>query len=143
MSTNRDGPRQKFGRLADALANDVDNMSDQEILKEAAERHGSVEQAAASVRAIVASAIASAGKQRLHALRKAYDAEIGARQSNVVRLPLERKRALLERFAKNDNALQKKLTLAARNEEDSEADLDSFLEDLVRLGVIDEQGNPR
>ena len=31
--------------------------------------------------------------------------------------------------------------MAARNQEDFEADLDSFLEDLVELGVIDDKGD--
>jgi hypothetical protein len=33
--------------------------------------------------------------------------------------------------------------MAARNEANSEADLDSLLQDLLELGAIDDEGNPR
>ncbi len=59
----------------------------------------------------------------------------------MVELALEKKRALIDKFAGNDNQLRERLTMAARNEEDSEADIDSFLEDLVELGIIDDEGN--
>ena len=55
--------------------------------------------------------------------------------------PVERKRALIQRFAKNDSALKQKLTLAARKGEDTEADMDSFIDDLIDLGIIDDEGN--
>jgi hypothetical protein len=33
--------------------------------------------------------------------------------------------------------------MAARNEANSEADLDSLLQDLLELGAIDDEGTPR
>ncbi len=60
---------------------------------------------------------------------------------NILQWPEERKRALIQQFARNDNTLKQKLTLAARKGEDTEADMDSFIEDLIDLGVIDDEGN--
>ena len=61
----------------------------------------------------------------------------------VFELPTERKRELVERFVSSDNQLREKLTMAARNQENLEDDIDSFLEDLIELGVIDDEGNVR
>ena len=141
MTNNRDEARRQLDRVADALARDVDQLNDDELLREAAESYGDPEKAAAETRGLIEAAIAAHGKRRLAAARQAYEAHAGKVRSKVVELPLERKRALIDRFASNDNQLREKLTMAARNEEDSEADIDSFLEDLVELGVIDEEGN--
>ena len=61
----------------------------------------------------------------------------------MILLPLNRKKALVAQLAHSAGALPERLTIAARNEDNSEADLDSLLEDLLELGVIDDEGNPR
>ena len=75
--------------------------------------------------------------------RQGYDAIRGKARAKVTELPLDRKTALVAHFAKHPQSLLAKLTMAARNEANSEADLDSLLEDLLELGVIDDEGNPR
>lgn len=141
MTNDRDVARQKLDRLGDTLARDVDRLSDDELFREAAEAYGESEKAIAATRGIIEAAIAAHGKRRLAAAREAYVAHSERHRSRVVDLPLDRKRALINQFASKDSDLQGKLTMAARNEEDQEADIDSFLEDLVELGVIDNEGN--
>lgn len=141
MSTDRDNARRQIERLIEALGRDIDAMSDEEILAEAADLYGSTEKAATDTLTIIGAVIAASGKQRLAAARKGYDTHVAGSRPNVVKLPLERKLVLIERFAGNDNDVGQKLTLAARNGEAVEADIDSFLEDLIELGLIDEEGN--
>lgn len=141
MTNNRDEARRQLDRLADTLARDVDRMTDDELLQEAAESYGDPEQAAAETRGVIEATITRHGKRRLTTARHAYEVYISKVRSKVVELPLEKKRALIDKFARKDNQLRERLTMAARNEEDSEADIDSFLEDLVELGIIDDEGN--
>lgn len=141
MMDNRRKAAQRLARLADALARDVDQLTDDELLKEAIEEFGSLDKATAVVRGRIARALEVGGRRRLAAARKAYDSHLHRSHSKIAWLPMSRKRALIEHFTHNDNALRQKLTLAARNEKESQADIDSFLEDLVELGVIDEEGN--
>lgn len=143
MTNGRDDARRQLHRLADALARDVDRLTDDELIWEAAESYGDPEKAAAEIRGSIEAAITAHGKRRLAAARQAYKAHTNTVRSKVFELPLERKRALIDRFASNDNQLRERLTMAARNEENLEDDIDSFLEDLVELGVIDDEGNVR
>lgn len=131
----------KLNRIAEALARDVDAASDAELLAEAAEEHGTAEAAVEDLRNTLKRALDESGRQRLIRARQGYDQTFPGQSAKVIQLPLERKRALLERFAKSGAAGGQKVTLAARNEADSEADVDSLLEDLLELGAIDEEGN--
>ncbi len=141
MSRSSDA-RVKLDRLGEALAKDLDRLSDNELSEEIA-ADDDVEKTVARMRNLIESAIAESGRRRLARARQAYDA-IGEKQrSKVIQLPLNRKRALIAHFAHSAEALPERLTLAARNEDNSETDLDSLLEDLLELGVIDEEGNPR
>ena len=90
---------------------------------------------------MIADAIADAGRRKLAAARAGYEARRAISQCNVMQWPQERKRALIQQFAQKDNTLKQKLTLAARNGKDTEADVNSFIEDLIELGMIDEEGN--
>lgn len=143
MNNTRDVARRQLERLADTLARDVDRLTDEELLREAAEDYGDPEKATLATKNLIQEAISEHGKRRLAAARKAYQAQSARGGSKVFELPTERKRELVERFASNDNQLRERLTMAARNQEDLEADIDSFLEDLIELGVIDDEGNVR
>ena len=143
MNNNREETRRQLERLADALARDVDQLTDEDVLREATEEHGDPNKAALAAKNLIQEAITAHGKRRLATARTAYQAERERGGSKVFELSAERKRELIDRFASNDNQLREKLTMAARNQEDMEADIDSFLEDLVELGVIDDEGNVR
>ena len=59
--------------------------------------------------------------------------------------PVSRKRALIQSFAQKDNELEQKLgvTLATREGKDTDADVDSLIEDMIHLGLIDDEGNAK
>lgn len=141
MSTNRDDARIHLDRLSAALASDADRLSDSELAEEVGASLGSLEDVARDVRAIFESAIAQSGKRRLAMARQGFESLHNAKQPHLLRLTAEAKRALLERVANLNSAIDQKFTLAAREGRDTQADVDGLLEDLVELGVIDDEGN--
>lgn len=132
-------PVVQLNALIDADLQALLMLSDESVMAEAAETFGNAAKVAADVRLKVQAAVAEAGRRRLSEARKAIDADRSA-GGNVLQWPLQRKRELLARVRQGSTAL----TLAARQGEDeTENDLDSLIEDLVDLGIIDEEGNPR
>jgi len=142
MSKDSDA-RIKLDRLGEALAKDLDALSDDELMEEIAATDEERQKTVSHMRSLIEEAIATSGRRRLAKARQAYDAIRGKARAKVTELPLDRKKALVAHFAKNPQALPEKLTMAARNEANSEADLDSLLQDLLELGAIDDEGNPR
>lgn len=130
---------EQLDALLDADLISILEADDAAIREEAGAVHGDPATAAARVRARVVAAVVTAGKRRLAEAKEA----IGATPSSgatVLMWPAASKRALLARLRTSHQGL----TLAARDgREESDADLDSLLEDLIDLDVIDEQGNPR
>lgn len=132
-------PVAQLNALIDADLQALLMLSDESVMAEAEETCGNAAKVAADVRVKVQAAVAEAGRRRLAEARKAIDADRSA-GGNVLQWPLQRKRELLARVRQGTTAL----TLAARQGEDeTENDLDSLIEDLVDLGIIDEEGNPR
>ncbi len=128
---------ERLDLLLDAEIDDLINASDEDILKEAAEIHSDVPTVAAKLRSLIDSAVTEAGKRRLANARSIINAEHG-KASNVLSFPLEGKRTLIASLRQNANIK----TLAARKgESETENDLNSLLEDLIDIGVIDEEGN--
>jgi len=142
MSRDSDA-RIKLDRLGEALAKDLDALSDDELMEDIAATDEERQKTVSHMRSLIEDAIAASGRQRLAKARQGYDAIGGKARAKVTELPLDRKKALVAHFAKNPQALSEKLTMAARNEANSEADLDSLLQDLLELGAIDDEGNPR
>jgi hypothetical protein len=142
MSKDSDA-RVKLDRLSEALAKDLDALSDGELMEEIAATDEERQKTVSHMRSLIEEAIATSGRRRLAQARQAYDAIKGKARAKVTDLPLDQKKALVVHFAKDPQALPEKLTMAARNEANSEADLDSLLQDLLELGVIDDEGNPR
>jgi cell division FtsZ-interacting protein ZapD len=141
MNKKQNNAREQLERLCNTLADDIDAMSDDELLAELKEAGEDADAIAARTGALIADAVAIVGRRKLAAARAGYAAHKAGHRSNVLQWPVERKRALIQHFAQNDNALKQKLTLAARKGGDTEADVDSFIEDLIDLGVIDDEGN--
>ena len=145
MTRNDRKAQEKLYRLTDALVEDVLALSEAEVLAEAAEDHEDVNTVVACVRGVISGAIAKAGKAKMQAAQRAYK-EAAARhvRRNVIELPLEEKRALLEQIAMRDNAVEQQVTLAARKGgEMTENDIDAILEALRNLGAIDDEGTLR
>lgn len=142
MTDDQSDPRDRRDRLIQKLAEDVDQLSEEELRAEFAEECGDVDSALRSMRTTVEAGIKEGGRRRLAAARQALEQKHGEVAPGVLNLPVDQKRALVERFADNDEDVSTKLTLAARNQHDFESDLDTLLEDLIDLGEIDEDGNP-
>lgn len=141
MTGKRDEALRQLERLVDALASDVDELTEGELLQEVTEDHGDPAKLAEDVQALIEGTISAHGRTRLAIARQGLEARRSEGSVNVISLSLDRKRALVEKFANDNSELREKLTMAARNEKDSEADIDSFLGDLVALGAIDDKGN--
>ena len=130
-------------RLADELAADLMRLSDAELLAEVEAEGLDPDQEADRVREAILMALAQRGKARLKAALSAVEA--ARSPSSVARGPLrvQDRRAVLARFANDDDKLRQRMTMAARNAKGiTDQEIDSILEDLRDLGAIDDDGNP-
>ncbi len=135
MTTNSNDARDPLRRLADALAEDVLNAPDSEILEDAAEIYGDPEKLAADMLKLFEQTASEQGKERLEAAQLAVAAD-RRRPSAVVRLPPAVARRRLQQLIAADPETARKLTAAARKGERlSDDDVQSMLEDFEELGV--------
>jgi len=136
---------EQLERLNDALIQDIADLSDEEVFAEAIERFGDPQQEIERLRGLIDGALLRASKTKLHEAKSSLAAYNKTYSNNVVALPMSKKRAVIERFTTQDPELQKKLTLAARKGEgiNTENDIEGMFGDLIDLGLIDEEGNPR
>lgn len=141
MSNEQPEKWDRFNRLVHNLADEIDSLSDDELREEESQEYGDVQTRIESLRNLVDSGLSEGGKRRLAAARRGYELGNAVHAPAVQQLSTKQKQSLIERISANDTQLHEKITLAARNEENFEADLDSFLEDLIEIGVIDENGN--
>lgn len=142
MSEEQNEAQKKLERLSNALANDIDAMSDEELLAELEEAGEDASTVADRTRTLIADAVTKASRRKLAAARSGYEASQTSHQSNILQWSMQRKRGLIQHFVQNNNEFEQKWTLAAREGKDTEADMNSFIEDLIDLGVIDDEGNP-
>lgn len=90
--------------------------------------------------AALSAALAARGRRRFEDARAQLKTRTPVRTASIVTLDVAKKRALLEAIRVHGEKTGQ-MTLAARNRKiESEADLDSFLEACLKLGVIDENG---
>lgn len=130
-------------RLADELVADLLRLSDAELLAEAQNEGLDPEVEATRVRETIGAAITGRGKTRLKDARAALDAARGSAPGGRHPLNIHDRRAVLARFASNDDKLRQRLTMAARNGEGiTDREIDDILNDLREIGAIDDEGNP-
>jgi hypothetical protein len=136
MSGNPEDAREALRRLADALADDILNAPDKQVLEDAAEVYGDIDKLAADMLRLFERTASEQGKARLAAARAAIAAD-HRRPARAIRLdPAEARRRLQQAIAA-DPETARKLTLAARKGEGlSDDDVYSMLEDFEELGVI-------
>ncbi|WP_020179955.1 hypothetical protein [Methylopila sp. M107] len=130
--------------FVDRRLDEIDALSDDELLAEAQEAGQDPAQVAGELRSLIDGLIRHQAKERLRIARASLDARRVAMASGSANvLSFEKKQAILKGFAENDGRLRERLTMAARNGQgSSEREVDSILQDLRDLGVIDEDGNP-
>ena len=141
MSNNQNEPSVKLERLCNALADEIDAMSDEVLQAELKETGEDGDAIANQAKALIANAIARVGRRKREAARAAYEAHQLTDRHDIRQWPMEHKRNLIQRFAQKNDELEQKLTLAARKGQDTEGDIDSLIEDLIELGLIDDEGN--
>lgn len=141
MNKNLDSVHVQLERLATALARDVDELTDEEVVAGARELYGDPTAAANQTKSVIQRAIEAHGQRRLQAARLRQRAEQSRQGTpNVLNWPTAQKAELLSNVWARSSSLPSSLTRAARNEDDLLADQDSVIEDLIELGVIDEDG---
>lgn len=131
--------------FADALVEDLMNLSDEEILAEFRAEGFDPEAIAAELRTRIQGLVAKNGKARLARARAGLaQTRAGRTASNVISLPISRKQEILAQFAANDGRLRERMTMAARKGEGAtELEINDILKNLYDLGAIDDEGNPR
>lgn len=145
MTNRRLTEAEQLERLNDALIQDIADLSDEEVFAEAIERFGDPQQEIERLRGLIDGALLRASKTKLDEAKSSLAAYNKTYSNNVVALPMSKKRAVIERFTTQDPELHEKLTLAARKGEgiNTENDIEGMFGDLIELGLIDEEGNPR
>lgn len=137
---------EQLDKLTDALINDIIELSDEETIAEAKEQYGNSTEEINRLRGIITNALLSSAKAKLKDTKNQLNTYItGVKKNNIIQLSMNEKRNLIERFTLQDLELTKKLTLAARKGEgiQTENDIEGMLEDMLELGLIDEDGNPK
>jgi len=126
-------------RLGNSVIDDIEKMPDDEILQHAIDTFGGLEQVVMKFNSIVEQAECIARKEPFEKakMKLVEDRQSPPVVSNIITLPTERKKEILEMVQSNKGIT----TLAARNATNRDADIDSELDDLIELGVIDENGN--
>ena len=138
-----EGAAPALHRLADELVADLLQLSDAELLAEARDEGLDPEVEATRVRETISAAIIGSGKTRLKEARAALEAARGSGLRGRHPLNINDRRAVLARFASNDDKLRQRLTMAARNGGGiTDQEIDDILNDLREIGAIDDEGNP-
>ncbi len=125
--------------VANILVDDILEASDEEILDEANETYDDIDSEVKKTKNLIYSAVMKSRKSRLAIIKKELNKNKSKRlDNNILSLLVNDKRKLIEDLKKSNESL----TLAARNEEAmSEVDINSAIQDLIDLGVIDENGD--
>ncbi len=146
MTENKHPEREALDRLADALADDILNASDEDILAEFRESDNNPDRHAAEIRALFEKSILVANKRRLAAAKAGAIASRTKGSEAPAPIDMAKARQRLRTALDAPDASQE-LTLAARKESEmSDADVLGMLEDLRELGVLppddDSDGKP-
>lgn len=143
--TERENNAPRLDRLTEALLDDLMAVSDEEIISEMLVDGDDPEAVSLEVSSTISEAIAQSGKAKLALARQEREKSHSINvTNNIILLPIDKKRAILGRFAEGQSSLKTKLTMAARRGGAaglSEKEIDSILEDLRQLGLLDENGD--
>ena len=137
---------EQLDRLTDSLVNDIIELSDEEILTEAKEQFDDPAIEVQHLQSVINNALLRAAKTKLTDAKNSVNAyKREAVKSNVIHLSTAEKHTIIQNYTTRDPELQQKLTLAARKGEgiQTENDIEGMFEDMVELGLIDEEGKPK
>ena len=134
---------EKLENLADVLVEDILNMSNEELITQAKEQFDDPKAEADHIRDLFSKAMLQTSKDKLAKAQAAVSVHKSKGNTvTVIQLSSAQKKTVIDRFVGNDQQLQQKLTMAARNGKgiQTENDIDSLVEDLIELEIIDEKG---
>ncbi|UYN96073.1 MAG: hypothetical protein KIT25_03770 [Enhydrobacter sp.] len=136
MTGRKNADRKELDRLAAFLVEDILEASDDDILAEAREDGVDPQADAARLRALFERTVLDANKRRLLAARAAVQAERSSGQRKGSVFDIQEARRRLQSILEQKGTIPA-LTLAARNENElSDADVLSMVQDLEELGVL-------
>ncbi|MDP1644421.1 MAG: hypothetical protein Q8L71_02815 [Thiobacillus sp.] len=142
MTGKKRNPSEELERLADALVEDILNATNQEILDEAQVDYGNAKVGADEIRALFQLARTKVAKGRLETARNGLAADRAKGMGKVLPFDIAKSRQIVSKFAANDSELQGRLTMAARmGEELSDQDIQGIIEDMIKLGILTEDGS--
>jgi hypothetical protein len=137
MIGKRKKERAALDRLADFLVDDILNASNEDVLAEFKELHGDPDHNAAEMRALFEKSVLVSNKKRLAAAKAGVvENSRSSKLSTATTINIQAARARLRTII-NEPSLPLKITLAARKENElSDADILSILDDLRELGIL-------
>ena len=97
-------------------------------------------------KSVINNALLQSAKTKLTYAKNSVNAyKREAVKSNVIHLSTAEKHTIIQNYTTRDPELQQKLTLAARKGEgiQTENDIEGMFEDMVEMGLIDEEGRPK
>jgi len=142
MTDKTNTPKKKFDRIADKLIDDLFETSDQELLAEAIDDYGDVDEAVADVKNIWKNAQQTTGKRRLQTAKQSLtnQRDLHSKSTSINITNISNARKFLRNIIDNKDNLPGQLTLAARNLDDlTDEDVLKILNDLHELGAISDK----
>lgn len=145
MTNKKRTSLEQLERLTDSLVNDIIELSDEEILEDAKELFNNPELEIERLKNIINNAVLKSAKDKLADAKNKVNAHKQQEKSNVIPISIAQKRIAIQSFLTKEPELKQKLTLAARKGEgiETENDIEGMFEDMLELGLIDEEGNPK
>jgi len=137
---------EQLDRLADSLVTDIIELSDEEILDDANEQFNNTTAEVDRLKSVINNALLLAAKTKLTNAKNSVNAyKREAVKNNVIHLSTAENHTIIKNYTTRDPELQQKLTLAARKGEgiQTENDIEGMFEDMVELGLVDEEGRPK
>jgi len=137
---------EQLDRLADSLVTDIIELSDEEILDDANEQFNNTTAEVDRLKSVINNALLLAAKTKLTNAKNSVNTyKRETVKNNVIHLSTAEKHTIIKNYTTRDPELQQKLTLAARKGEgiQTENDIEGMFEDMVELGLVDEEGRPK
>jgi hypothetical protein len=146
MSTRKD-PKNRVAVVMDTLTEQVESMSDQEVLDDAAAEGIDVTAEGDRVRGLLLGAVVSAKKERLAHAMEAHRTSVAALAHRAVRIPSDpsdRRALLMRSLERRPQMREAVVTLQHRDFGSfSDADVESALKQLDILGLLDDEFEPK
>ena len=133
-------PKEQLDAILDALAESLLEASDEHILEEAAEAGEDIKETETRVKTVFRRAATAFKKKRLQEARVLYEKEMRpTRKHHLIPASFQEKLDLLAHIIESQPQIKAVLTAQYRAfTELTEEDVDSYLDELAKLGVLDE-----